>query len=143
MFVLTLGLGLTGYLMASGQKETFEDLHELMANGFLVVVLMHVAGVVLHAFRHQDGIAITMVDGAKKDLPAAEGLSSSRPGVALLFVGLVLTFATHLAGNFDSQKQTLNFFGTTLQLGENEGGEGAGESDAGERNQNGEDGDDD
>lgn len=140
MFGLALGLGITGYLMANGQKETFKDLHELMANGFLVVVLMHVAGVVLHALRHQDGIVMTMIDGARKDIPIAETISGSKPGVALFFVGLVAIFATHLARNFDSQKQTLNFFGTTLQLGENEGG---GKNDAAEKNQKEDDGDDD
>ncbi len=129
MFGLAWGLGLTGYLMASGQKEAFEDLHELMANGFLVVVLMHIAGVVLHAFRHQDGIVVTMFDGTKKDFPAAEGISSPRVGIAVLFVALIATFATHLASNFDSQKRTLHFFGTTLQLGESEGGEDDGDDD--------------
>lgn len=143
MFALALGLGLTGYLMARGQKETFEDLHELMANGFLVVVLMHVAGVVLHALRNQDGIALAMVDGAKKDLPMAEAISSSKPGVALFFVGLVTMFATHLTINFDSQKQTLNLLGTVLQLGENEGGgDGSEESDATKKDRKEEDGDD-
>lgn len=120
MFALALGLGATGYLMASGQKETFEDVHELLANGFLVVVLMHIAGVMLHAFRHQDGIALTMIDGAKSEVSPAETISNSRPMIALLFVGLVATFAVHLANNFDSQKQTLNFFGTVLELGEGE-----------------------
>lgn len=122
MFGLALGLGLTGYLMANGQGEAFEDVHELMANGFLVVVLMHVAGVVLHAFRHQDGIVMTMVDGAKQDLPQAEAIASSRPAVAVIFLGLVVTFAIYLVSNFDSQNQTLDLFGTTLQLGENEQG---------------------
>lgn len=125
MIALSLGLGLTGYLMASGQKETFEDVHELLANGFLVVVLMHIAGVVLHALRHRDGVAMTMIDGAKSDIPQTETISNSRPAIALLFVGLVTAFALHLAKNFDSQKQTLNFFGTTLQLGETEEGDGA------------------
>ncbi len=121
MLALSLGLGITGYLMASGQKETFEDIHELLANGFLVVVLLHVAGVALHALRHRDGIAMTMIDGAKSDIPQTQTISNSKPAVALLFVGLVTTFAVHLARNFDGQKQTLNFFGTTLHLGENEG----------------------
>lgn len=125
MFALALGLGLTGYLMASGQKETFEDIHELLANGFLVVVLMHIAGVVLHAFRHQDGIAFSMIDGAKEDIPSGETIKNSRPLVAILFMGLVVTFSVHLANNFNSQARTLNFFGTQLQLGENEGTEGS------------------
>lgn len=126
MFGLALGLGATGYLMASGQKETFEDIHELMANAFLVVVLLHVAGVVLHGLRHQDGIAMSMIDGSKDSDMHTEGISSARPGIALLFVGLVLTFATYLIYNFDSQKQTLKIFATTLQLGEIEGNENAG-----------------
>lgn len=154
MFCFALGLGLTGYLMASGEKETFEDYHELLANGFLVTVLMHIAGVVVHAFRHRDGIAMTMIDGEKKDIPVAEVISNSRPGVALLFVGLVFIFATYLAGSFDNLNRTLNFFGTTLQLGENEKGENRnaekdGEEgiqridDTDERNESAENGDDD
>lgn len=123
MLILALSLGATGYLMASGQKETFEDVHELLANGFLVVVLMHVAGVVLHSFRHQDGIAFSMVDGAKGGTPAGEAIPNSRPIIAVLFLALVATFALHLAKNFNSQTRTLNFFGTQLQLGENEDAE--------------------
>lgn len=140
MLTLSLGLGITGYLMASGQKETFEDVHELLANGFLVVVLMHIAGIVLHALRHRDGIALTMIDGAKSDSPETETISNSRPAIALLFVGLVATFGIHLAKNFDSKKRDLNFFGTILQLGENEDGNGA---DHGAANGDNEEGDDD
>lgn len=143
MLALSLGLGLTGYLMASGQKETFEDIHELLANGFLVVVLMHIAGVVLHALRHRDRIAMTMIDGAKSDIPQTEAISNSRPAIALLFVGLVTTFALHLAKNFDSQKQTLNFFGTTLQLGENDEGDGAEHGTASGANKENDEGDND
>lgn len=126
MFACALGLGVTGYLMASGQKETFEDLHELFANGFLVVVLMHVAGIILHSFRHRDGIAFSMIHGEKNEVEAHDSISSSGMGFALLFVGLVITFSSYLARNFDAQKQTLNLFGSTLQLGENEGDESGG-----------------
>jgi cytochrome b len=120
MFGLALGLGATGYLMANGQKETFEDIHEIFANGFLVIVILHITGVFLHAFRHQDGIAMTMLGGAKNNISSAEAISKPRPLVALLFLGLVAGFAAHLVKNFDSQKQTLNFLGKTLQLGEDE-----------------------
>lgn len=142
MLALSLGLSVTGYLMASGQKESFEDVHELLANGFLVVVLMHVAGVILHVLRHHDGIAMTMIDGAKSDTPQAEAISNSRPVIALVFLGLIATFAVHLARNFDGQKQTLNFFGTILQLGENEESDGA-EHGAESGDNEGNEGDDD
>lgn len=118
MFTLALGLGLTGYLMASGQKEAFEDLHELLANGFLIVVLLHVAGVVLHAFRHQDRIVFSMIDGTKENTPISDAIESSRPIVAIVFIGFVATFAVYLTKNFNSQNQTLNFFEIQLQLGD-------------------------
>lgn len=120
MLAMALGLGVTGYLMASGQKETYEDIHELLANGFLIVVLMHIAGILLHSFRHQDKIVLSMIDGAKSDAPMSETIIASRPLVAILFMGLVITFAIHLANNYNSQKRTLHVFGTQLQLGENE-----------------------
>lgn len=129
MFALAFSLGLTGYLMASGLKETFEDVHELLANGFLVVVLMHITGVVLHAIRHRDGIALSMIDGAKEGPAPGEVIANPRSMIAVLFFGLVATFAIYLASNFDGQNRTLNFFGTHLQMGENKGDEGADEND--------------
>jgi cytochrome b len=58
MFALVLALGTTGYLMASGGEETFEDVHEVFAVAFLVIAAGHVAGVALHTFRHRDAIGI-------------------------------------------------------------------------------------
>ncbi len=118
MFGLAIGLGLTGYLMTSGQKEKFEDIHELFANGFLIAVLLHIAGVILHSLRHRDGIAMSMIDGSKKEVPIDETISNSRPLVALLFVGAMIMFAGYLVINFDSQKRELKFFGKSLELGE-------------------------
>lgn len=120
MFGFALALGVTGYLMSSGQKETFEDVHELLANGFLIVTLMHVAGVILHSIRHRDRIAVSMISGMKNEIAQIDSIPSSRPVAAILFITLVLAFTLFLARNFDQQKQTLNFFGTMLQLGENE-----------------------
>lgn len=135
MFGCALGLGVTGYLMASGQKETFEDLHEIFANGFLVVVLMHVAGIILHSLRHRDGIAFSMVHGEKNDIEENDSISRSGMGVAILFVGLVIAFSFYLTRHFDAQNQTLHLFGSTLQLGENEGDE-AGEKESTQRGGN-------
>lgn len=121
MFFLALGLGVTGYLMTTGQKEAFEDIHEVFANTFLVVVLMHVAGVIVHSLRYRDMIALSMVDGKKSEVSPSEVISSSRPVIAVLFIVLLAGFANYLARNFDQQKQTLHAFGAVLQLGE--GGE--------------------
>jgi cytochrome b len=118
MLILALGLALTGSLMANGQKESLEEIHELLANGFLMIVLLHVAGVVLHALRHRDGITFVMMDGQKTELDTKDSVSSSRPLTALLFVALVASFSIYLLKNYDAQNQSLQFFGSTLQLGE-------------------------
>jgi len=122
MFGLALGLALTGYLMASGQKEAYEDVHELLANGFLVVVILHIAGVILHAMRHRDSILVTMLDGAKSGIPVPEPVKP-RPMAGLVFLALVAFFGLYLKSGFDSGRGTLPLLGTTLQLGENEGDE--------------------
>lgn len=133
MMGFALGLGVTGYLMASGQKESVEDLHELLANGFLIVVLFHVAGVILHAFRHNDGIGLAMLNGQKDNLSSEDGIQSASTRVALLLFILVGSFSMYLAKNYDTQSQSLNFFGTTLQLGEAEENDAKEGSDSHER----------
>lgn len=66
MIAMAAGLGLTGYLMTSGpDKETFEDIHELLANGLFVVAVLHIAGIVLHTLRHKEVIGLSMIDGKK------------------------------------------------------------------------------
>jgi len=121
MFCLTLGLAVTGYLMTSGYKESFEDIHEFMANTFIIVVILHVSGVILHSIRHQDGIALSMVDG-KKEIAELTTMSirSSRPFAAVLLLALVFSSGLYIFKNFDSQNRTLTALGQTLQLGENE-----------------------
>lgn len=120
MLALSLGLGVSGFLMAKGYGEAFEDIHELMANAFLVVVLLHIAGVILHGFRHQDGIAFSMVDGRKAGVPETQAIARQHPAVAVFFVIFIVSFAGYLTRNFDGSTKSLKIFGTTLQLGESE-----------------------
>jgi cytochrome b len=118
---LALGLGVTGYLMTSGgNPEALEEVHELLANTFLAVVLLHIAGLVLHSLRHRDGFALSMVDGRKQQIEPAETIAGARPVVGMLFIAIVAAFAVHLVRNYDAGTQSLNLFGTTLQLGEHE-----------------------
>lgn len=120
MLTLGFGLAITGYLMSTGLKEELEDIHELMANAFVVIAVLHVAGVLLHSIRHQDLIPLSMIDG-KKQLDTKTGLiSSSHRFAAGLLVAMLASAGIYLAQSFDSQTRTLNVFGQTLQLGENE-----------------------
>jgi cytochrome b len=125
MMVMALGLATTGYLMTSGpNKETFEDVHELLANGFIIVVVLHVAGIILHTIRLQEMIGLSMIDGRKADVAIDQTIPSSKSIFGILLIGLVVAFGLNLIKNYNSQTQSLQFFGTTLQLGENEENEG-------------------
>lgn len=119
MMVFALGLAITGYLMTSGpNKEDFEDIHELMANGFIIVVILHVVGLILHTLKYKEMIALSMLNGKKSDIPNGESIKSSRPVFGILLLVFTVVFGAYLVTNYERSSQTLNFFGTTLQLGE-------------------------
>lgn len=123
MFALGLGLGITGYLMSTGAKETFEEVHEILANTFILVVISHVAGVILHTLRHKDLIALSMFDGHKNLESEEKSIPSQRVFAGILLLAMVGGLATYLFKNFDSQTRNLTVAGQTLQLGESEQGE--------------------
>lgn len=134
MMVMALGLAGTGYLMTSGpNKETFEDAHELLANGFIVIVVLHVAGIALHTIRHQEMIGLSMIDGKKEDVAIVQAIPSSKSVIGILLLGLILAFGLHLFKNYDKQNRRLNFFGTKLQLSESEENEGAQNENSGDK----------
>lgn len=114
-------LAITGILMTSGLKETLEDAHELFANVFLVTAILHVAGVLLHALRHQDGIALTMVHGKKEEAEGHFEISGHKPIIAIFLVVLMGAFGGYLTKNYNTTTKHLNFFGKNLSLGENDG----------------------
>lgn len=127
MMGLALGLAVTGTLMSSGgNKEVLEEVHELFANAFLIVAILHVAGVVFHSLRYRDWIGLSMINGKKMALGDEDsqiGIPHSHRGAALLFLALLGVFVFELARSYDSNAQTLQLFGATLQLGEAESGE--------------------
>jgi cytochrome b len=119
MLSLALGLGITGFLMTTGgDKEVLEEIHELFANAFLVVVIAHVAGVLLHMIRYRDGIGFSMVHGKKSPVDREPGIARSHTGAGLIYVAIMAVFALHLSKNYDAGSQSLNLFGNKLQLGE-------------------------
>lgn len=143
MMALAIGLGVTGYLMtSSGNAEAYEDIHELLANTFLAVVLLHIAGVVLHVLRHRDGFPLSMVDGHKQQVATTEVIAGSRPVIAMMFIAIVGVSVVTLVNNYDATTQTLDLFGNTLQLGENEsGGQGEGHEHGEHHDETGQDND--
>lgn len=64
-----LGLGLTGWMMtldAYWGAKWLEDTHEVLANGMLVLVAVHVAGVAFASFRHSENLVRSMITGRKR-----------------------------------------------------------------------------
>ena len=130
MAVLALGLATTGTLMATGgENDSIKEVHELMANAFLVVVLLHVGGVVAHVLRYRDRLESSMVTGNKQVLGSDEVPVRSMPVAGVAFVALTVLFMGYLLRTYDAQARTLDLFGTTLQLGENEENAGSGDND--------------
>ncbi len=120
MLVSALLLGATGFLMTTGSKETFEDIHEIFANIFLVTVLLHIAGVLLHALRLKDGIFFTMFNGKKEKIDNMQTITSQKPIAALSLMIIMGIFTGYLIKNYNETNGELNLFGKVLTLGENE-----------------------
>lgn len=121
MMAFALGLGITGYLMTTGQGgDAVEEAHELLANGFLIVVLLHLAGVAIHSLRHRDGIWRSMFNGQKTAIPEGNAVVRTYRTVGILFLLVSVGLSVYLAQNFDYKSRDLNVFGFRLNLGETE-----------------------
>lgn len=140
MVTLALGMVGSGLAMASGvAPDWVEEAHELVANTFLVVALLHVAGLVVHALRHRDRLPLSMVDGRKRDVADGEADVRTRPLVALLMLATLALAAVSLGRAYQPADGTLDLFGTRLVLGEDGGERGAGYADRGEAGEHGDD----
>lgn len=124
MLALAAGLATTGVLMIDG-REQYEDLHELLANAFLAMALLHVTGVIVHQLRHRDGFSFSMVDG-RKQAAETEGISQTRPVAGLVLLATVGALGIYLLRGFDPSTGALRAFGATFQLNEAEAGEANG-----------------
>jgi cytochrome b len=121
MFVCAAGLAFTGIMMTGGSESDFyEETHELLANIFLITVIVHVGGIIFHHLKHRDSLWSSMIDGKKQPLPEKTGITNSKRFAGMLFLILTLTWTGFLYSKYDSTNQTLDFFGQELVLGEEE-----------------------
>jgi cytochrome b len=123
MLLLTLGAVVTGAQMGTG-GELVEELHEVMANGLIVVSTLHVIGVVTHVVLRKENIVRSMIDGTKQG-EDTDAIAGSRPAVGLGFVLASAAWAMGLVGGYDAQRGTVRvpLVGVEVQVGE--AGEGA------------------
>ena len=121
MMILALGLGGTGFLMSRNiYKDIFEEAHELFANAFLLVVILHIAGIILHTLKHKDGVAMSMIHGKKECIEGSTKMIKPHYFVTIVFIALIGVFTFSLFQKYDTSEQSLIFLGTKYQLGETE-----------------------
>ena len=120
MFLLVPSLLATGL---GGSRDPWEDLHGGLAYGLLAVIGVHLAGLVWHAVRHRENVALLMITGRKEGRPE-DGLASAHPGWALGCAIAATAWIGGLFANHDpaAARVRLPFTGTYIQLGESDGG---------------------
>lgn len=121
MFICAIGLAATGILMTSGSEvHLYEEIHEILANIFLITVILHVAGIIFHNSKHKDSLWSSMFNGRKKALHGEAGITNSKISAGILLILLTLLWSGYLFTRYDRTTSTLNLFGNELMLGEEE-----------------------
>nr|WP_246294670.1 cytochrome b/b6 domain-containing protein [Schlegelella koreensis] len=68
-FACIAGLAFTGWLYKTDRffgDETVEQIHVALAWGFVVLAVLHVAGVLVASWRHRENLVAAMIDGRKR-----------------------------------------------------------------------------
>ncbi len=92
LLLLGIAVSFTGYAyLQEFGGEWMEEGHEIVASAMLALVALHIVGVIISSFAHQENLIRGMVDGKKTGEPA-QAISSSFNAVGLLLLIVVAGF---------------------------------------------------
>ncbi len=92
------GMGILSFLNISLFKDMdlFEDIHELFANAFMVVIFAHIAGVLLDRFLHNSKAVESMITGYKDGDKESLELTIFQKLFGILWIGLSIFLLVYL-----------------------------------------------
>ncbi len=89
---LGIGSGVTGVLLYQEiGGDAMEELHEIVSNTMLVIVMIHIAGVVVSSLLHRENLVRAMITGFKSGEPE-KGISRSFLWLGVIILVAVLAF---------------------------------------------------
>jgi cytochrome b len=104
MLAAVVGVAVTGAICVA--VPSMRRIHQLFAYAAVALVVVHVIGVVLSALRRRENLVLGMLDG-KKMVTARQGLTSTRPIAALLFVALIAAAVLELVSTYDATNRAV------------------------------------
>lgn len=142
MMIFGILIPLSGYGMLTAttreQGGQFHEIHETFATLIILIALVHIAGVIVYKVVKGENLGLAMLNGNKKAAAGEVGISNIAPVAGVLLLTLLGGSAFALASNYNAQTGTVNVFGKTLQVAENEKGEGEEGDEAEEAGEKGE-----
>ncbi len=92
------GMGIFSFLNISLFKnmDLFKDIHELFANGFMVVIFLHIAGVMMDRFLHKSKAIESMINGYKEVNSEELKLTIFQKIFGILWIGLSIALFFYL-----------------------------------------------
>ena len=89
---LGVGAGVSGVLVFQDiGGDVMEELHEVLSNGMLAVVLIHITGVVVSSVLHRENLLGSMITGFKRAVPN-EGIQRSYLWLGGIILVVVIAF---------------------------------------------------
>ncbi len=98
------GMGIFSFLNHTYFKEMelFEELHEVIANAFMLVVLAHIAGVLVDKFVHKGDAITSMIDGTKNANATNLILTFGQKIFGFVWVATSILFLLYLLSSSDN-----------------------------------------